>query len=154
MASMFDFFWHCCFGSEQQLEWWKVYCTGDWCVVAPYCLGHYFISFAVFLAFEDFLDCFKNQGVGSLYGAIGLRVLDWGEGYLRPYLMTKVLEHVIVKLLSIVDCDFSWHTKATNVVLLEKLLDCHRAYVGDRLCLNPLGKILDFYNGEGIIAQS
>jgi hypothetical protein len=39
-------------------------------------LGHYFISFAVFLAFEDFLDCFKNQGVGSLYGAIGLRVLD------------------------------------------------------------------------------
>jgi hypothetical protein len=39
-------------------------------------------------------------------------------------------------------------------VLPEKLHDCHRAYVGDGLCLYPLGKILDCYNGEGVIALS
>jgi hypothetical protein len=93
----------------------------------------------LFLVFEDFLDWFKDQGVGSFYYAIRPRVVDLGEGYLCPYLMAKVLENAIVKLLSILDCDFSWNAKAADDVMLEKLLDCHGAYVSDWLCLNPLG---------------
>jgi hypothetical protein len=66
--------------------------------------------------------------------------------------MAKILEHVIVKLLGIVNGDFSWDTKATDDVLPEKLFDCCRVYVSDWLCLNPLCKILNCYNSEGVVA--
>jgi hypothetical protein len=65
-------------------------------------------------------------------------MIEWDEGYLHPNLMAEILEHVIIKLLGVVNCDFSRNTKVTNDVLLEKLLNGREAYVGDRLCLNPL----------------
>jgi hypothetical protein len=68
--------------------------------------------------------------------------------------MAKILEHIIVKQLSIVNCDFSQNAEAAYDVLPKKLLDCCRPYIGDRLRLNPLGKILDCYNDEGVIALS
>jgi hypothetical protein len=68
--------------------------------------------------------------------------------------MAEILEYVIVKLFGIVDYDFSWDTETTDDVLSKKLLNCRGAYVGDWLRLNPLGKILDCYNGEGVIASS
>jgi hypothetical protein len=88
--------------------------------VTPYCLQNYFDPFAFFLAFEDFHDCFKDQGVRCLYCTIELQVVHRGKGYLCPYLMEKFLERVIVKLLGIVDCDFFQNTKAANDVLPKK----------------------------------
>jgi hypothetical protein len=68
--------------------------------------------------------------------------------------MAEILEHVIIELLGVVYCDFSQNVEATDDVLPEEFLDCRRAYVGDRLCLDPLGEILNRYNGEGIVALS
>jgi hypothetical protein len=68
--------------------------------------------------------------------------------------MAEILEHVIVKLFGIINCDFSRNPKMIDDILPEELLDYRRAYVGDWFCLDPLGKILDFYNGEGVIALS
>jgi hypothetical protein len=81
-------------------------------------------------------------------------VVDWGEGCLHPNLMAEILKHVIVKLLGIVDCDHSRNPKAVDDVLLEKLLNGCGAYAGDQLQLIPLYKILDCYDGEGVIALS
>jgi hypothetical protein len=108
----------------------------------------------LFLAIENFLDCFKYHGIGSLHCVVGLWVVHKGECYLHPNLMIKILKHVIIKLIGIVDGDFSWNTEVADDVLPEKILDGHRAYVGDRLRLNPLCEILDCYNGEGVIALS
>jgi hypothetical protein len=66
----------------------------------------------------------------------------------------KFLEHVIVELFDIIDCDLFQNTKAVDNVLVEKLLDYRGAYVGDMLCLNPFGKILNYYEGKGVIALS
>jgi hypothetical protein len=52
--------------------------------------------------------------------------------------MPDILEHVIVKLLGIVNGDLSRNTKMANDVSSEKLLNGHGAYVGDWLRLNPL----------------
>jgi hypothetical protein len=106
-----------------------------------------------FLPSRIFLIALKIR-VLALYCTIRLRVVDWGKGYLRSYLMAEILEHVIVKLFGIVEYDFSWDTETAGNVLSKKLLNCRGAYVGDRLRLNPLGKILDCYNGEGVIASS
>jgi hypothetical protein len=84
--------------------------------VTPNHLQHYFSTFAFFPTSEDFLGCFKDQGVSSLYYTIGLHLVHRGEGYLGPYLMAKFLERVIV------DCDFFWNTEAANDVLPKNLL--------------------------------
>jgi hypothetical protein len=68
--------------------------------------------------------------------------------------MVKFLEHVIVELFDIIDCDLFQNTKAVDNVLAEKLLDYRGAYVGDMLRLNPFGKILNYYDGKGVIALS
>jgi hypothetical protein len=69
-------------------------------------------------------------------------------------LIAEILEHVIVKLLGIVDGDFSRNTKMIDDVLPEKILNGSGAYVGDRLHLNPLCEILNCYDGEGVVALS
>jgi hypothetical protein len=66
--------------------------------------------------------------------------------------MSKILKHVSVELLGIVICDLSQKPKAADDVLPEKLLNGHGAYVSDLLHLNPLCKILNCYDGEGVIA--
>jgi hypothetical protein len=66
--------------------------------------------------------------------------------------MVNVLEHVIVELIGIVNGDFSLDTIAADDVLLEESLASHGAYVCDRLRLDPLCKILNYYNGKGVVA--
>jgi hypothetical protein len=68
--------------------------------------------------------------------------------------MAEVLEHVIVKLLGIVNCDFSQDAIATDDVLSEEFLDSHGAYVCNGLHHNPFCEILYCYNSEGVIALS
>jgi hypothetical protein len=45
--------------------------------------------------------------------------------------MEEILEHVNVKLLGIVNGDFSRNTEASDDVLPEKLLNGRRAYISD-----------------------
>jgi hypothetical protein len=68
--------------------------------------------------------------------------------------VVEVLIHVIVELFSAIDSEFSRDTVTTEDVLLEKFLDSHGAYVCDRLHLDPLCKILNWYNNEGVVALS
>jgi hypothetical protein len=44
-------------------------------------------------------------------------MLPWGN--LRPYLIAEYLEHDVVELFCVVDCDCSWDVKAVDDVLLE-----------------------------------
>jgi hypothetical protein len=44
------------------------------------------------------------------------------EGNLRTNLVTKIPEHVTVKVFGIVNCDLLWDSVTTNNVLLEKNL--------------------------------
>jgi hypothetical protein len=57
-------------------------------------------------------------------------------------MMAKILEHVIVKLLGIVDYDVLGDDITADDVLPEKFLNGCRAYVCNRLCLNPFCEIL------------
>jgi hypothetical protein len=66
--------------------------------------------------------------------------------------MAEFLEHVIVKLLGIVNGDFSWYTIAVDDVLPEEFLDNHGAYVWVGLHLSPFCEILNRYNSEGVVA--
>jgi hypothetical protein len=72
----------------------------------------------------------------------------------RHYLIAEFLKYDVVELFYVVNYDCSWEAKATNDVLPEKLLDSCVAYVGDRLRLNPLGEILNCYDGKSIVALS
>jgi hypothetical protein len=67
--------------------------------------------------------------------------------------MAEVLEHIIVKVLSIVDHDLSWDVEATDNILPEEFFDGGGGYVGDGLRLNPFHEVLDCHNSKGIIAQ-
>jgi hypothetical protein len=66
--------------------------------------------------------------------------------------MAEILKHIIVKLFGIVDYDFSQDIEMIDDVLVEKLLNCRGFDIGIWLCLNPLDKILDCYDGDGVIA--
>jgi hypothetical protein len=122
--------------------------------MTPDCLWHLMGPFALFLAFKDFFDCFKYQHIGSLYCAIGLQVIDGSEGYLCPDLIAKILEHIIVKLLSVVKCDFSQNTEMANDILPKEFLDSHGAYACNGLHLNPFCEIFHCYDSESIVALS
>jgi hypothetical protein len=63
-------------------------------------------------------------------------------------LITEFLESFGIKLCSIAYSDSLRHAEATNNVLLEEFLDYDRSYCGQRLHLNPLGKI--FYRHHNI----
>jgi hypothetical protein len=66
--------------------------------------------------------------------------------------MAEILEHVIVKLLGMVNSDFSQDAIAVDDVLPEEFLDSHGAYACDRLRLDLLCKVLNRYNSEGVVA--
>jgi hypothetical protein len=51
---------------------------------------------------------------------------------------------VIIKLLGIVNCYLSRHSKIKYYVLLEKSFQPHWYYVDQRLCFYPLGNALEF----------
>jgi hypothetical protein len=72
------------------------------------------------------------------------------EGNLRTNLVTKIPEHVTVKVFGIVNCDLLWDSVTTNNVLLEKKFNGHGGYVGDGLRLDPFHEIFYCHNGEGV----
>jgi hypothetical protein len=98
----------------------EIDCPGDCRIVTPYCIWHNFGPFALFLAFENFLNCFKYQGMGSLYYPVGLGVVYGCEGDLHSDLVVEILEHVIVELFGIADGNISWDAVAIDDVLQEK----------------------------------
>jgi hypothetical protein len=117
-----------------------------------YCLWHDLRPLAFFLAFEYFLNCLKNQSVGSFYCLVRLRVIHICEGDLRPDLMTEILEHGTIKILGIANSYLLRNSVTTDDVLPEKLLNSGGGYVGYRLRFNPFGKVLDHDNGECVIS--
>jgi hypothetical protein len=116
--------------------------------VVPYCPWHELCPLAFLLTFEYFLNCLKNQSVGSLYYPVSLRVIYRCEGDLCPDLMTEILEHDTIKVLGIVDGYLLRNSITTDVVLLEKLLNSGGVYIGYRLHFNPFGKVLDCDNAK------
>jgi hypothetical protein len=98
--------------------------------VTPYFPWHDLCPFALLLAFEYFLDCLKNQGVGSLYFPIGLRVIYRCEGDLHPNPITEILEHGTIKILGIVDGYLLRDSVMIDDILLEIFLDGGGGYIG------------------------
>jgi hypothetical protein len=49
-------------------------------------------------------------------------MVDRSKGHLRSDLMEEILEHVIVELLCIVNCDFSWEIIEADDVLPEMVV--------------------------------
>jgi hypothetical protein len=68
------------------------------------------------------------------------------KDHLRSDLLTKVLEHCIV------DCDVAQNAIVSDGVLLEKLFDCCRAYICDRIHLDQLCEVLHDHNSEGVVS--
>jgi hypothetical protein len=66
--------------------------------------------------------------------------------------MAEILEHVTIKVLGIVDRDLLWDAIMTDNVFPKEVFDSSGVYVGDGLHLNSFHKILDYPNGEGVIA--
>jgi hypothetical protein len=122
--------------------------------VTPYCPWHDLHPFALLLAFEYFLDCLKNQGVGLLHCPNGLRVIYRCEGDLYPDLMIEILEHGTIKILGIVDGYLLRDSVMTDDVLTEKILDGGGGYIGYWLRFNPFGEVLDCDYGEGVVSLS
>jgi hypothetical protein len=120
--------------------------------MAPYCTWHDLCPFALFLTFEYFLDCLKNQGVSSLSCSVGLQVVYRCEGDLRPDLVTEILEHGTIKVLGIVDGDLLRNSIATDDVLPETFLDCGGGYIGYKFRFNPFNEVLHYNDGEGVIS--
>jgi hypothetical protein len=81
-------------------------------------------------------------------------MVDRSEGDLCSDLMIEILEHVIVKLLGIINGDFSWDTIVVDDLFPEKFFDGCGAYVCDRLCHDPLCEIFNCDNGESVVALS
>jgi hypothetical protein len=67
-------------------------------------------------------------------------------------LMTEILEHATIKVLSVVNYDLLWNSIVTNDILLEEFLDGSRGYVGDELRFDPIGEIFYCYNGESVVS--
>jgi hypothetical protein len=81
-------------------------------------------------------------------------MVDRSEGDLRSNLMTEILEQVVIEFLGTINGDFLRDTIAANYVLLEKILDGCKAYVCDRLRLDPLCEIFNCDNDKGVVALS
>jgi hypothetical protein len=120
--------------------------------VAPYCPWHDLRPFALLLAFEYFLNCLKNQSVGSLYCPVRLRVIYRCEGDLCPDLMTKILKHGTIEILGIVDGYLLRDSIRTDDVLPKKFLNSGRSYIGYRLRFNAFGKVFNHDNDEGVVS--
>jgi hypothetical protein len=63
-------------------------------------------------------------------------------------------EILAIKLLPIVNCEFSRHSESVNDLLPEKLSNSSRCDGGDGPRLNPFGELLDCYHGEFEVALS
>jgi hypothetical protein len=81
-------------------------------------------------------------------------MVDRSEGDLRSNLMTEILEQVVIEFLGTINGDFLRDTIAADYVLLEKILDGCKAYVCDRLRLDPLCEIFNCDNNNGVVALS
>jgi hypothetical protein len=81
-------------------------------------------------------------------------MVDRSEGDLRSNLMTEILEQVVIEFLGTINGDFLRDTIAADYVLLEKILDGCKAYVCDRLRLDPLCEIFNYDNNKGVVALS
>jgi hypothetical protein len=66
--------------------------------------------------------------------------------------MAKVLEYIIVKLLGVVNGDFSQDVVAVDDALPQKFHDSRGAYVCDGLLIDQLCKIFNHYNSECVVA--
>jgi hypothetical protein len=64
------------------------------------------------------------------------------KGDLHPDLVTEILEHATIKVLSVVNCYLLWNSIAANDVLPQEFLNGYEGYVGDGLRLDPLGEVL------------
>jgi hypothetical protein len=91
--------------------------------VAPYCPWHGLCPLALLLAFEYFLNCLKNQSVGSLYCPVRLRVIYRCEEDLRPDLMTEIFDHGTIKILGVINDYLLRNSVMTDDVLPEKFLN-------------------------------
>jgi hypothetical protein len=120
--------------------------------VTPYYPWHGLRPLALLLALEYFLNCLKNQSIGSLYCPVRLRVIYRCEGDLRPDLMIEILEHGTIEILGVIDGYLLRNSVMTDDVLPEKILNSGGGYVGYRLHFNPFGKVLDHDNGKGVIS--
>jgi hypothetical protein len=149
---MFYLFRQYCLSSVHQSKWCKICCSRDCRVVAPYRSWHDLQSFAFLISFEYFLDCLKYQNIGFFNSAIGLGMVYICECYLCFNLLTKVLEHCIVKVFYNADYNVAGNIVTTNDILPEELFDGCGAYVCDRLRLNPLCEVLHRHNSEGVIS--
>jgi hypothetical protein len=75
------------------------------------------------------------------------------KGDLRAYLVTEILEHAAIKVLSVVDCDLLQNSKMADNVLPEIFLYSCRGHVADRLHFDPLGEIFHHYYGKSVISM-
>jgi hypothetical protein len=66
--------------------------------------------------------------------------------------VAEVLEHVVVKVLAILDCDLLWDTVTADNVLPEEFFDGCEDYVGDGFRFNPFHEVFHCDNHEGVIA--
>jgi hypothetical protein len=73
------------------------------------------------------------------------------EGHLRSYLLTRVLEHCIVKVFCIVNYNVAREVIAADDILPEKLFHSCGAYICYQLRLSPLCEVLHSHNNEGVI---
>jgi hypothetical protein len=74
------------------------------------------------------------------------------EGDLRPDLVIEILERGTIKVLGIVDGDLVRNSITIYDILLEKILDYGRGYIGYRSHFNPFGEVLYRDDGEGVIS--
>jgi hypothetical protein len=93
-----------------QSKWCEVCCFRNCHVLDPYCSWHDLRPFAFPLTFKYFLDCLKYQGVGPFNRSIGLGLIYRCKGRLHSDFLMKVLEHCIVKVFCIIDCNVARDT--------------------------------------------
>jgi hypothetical protein len=71
---------------------------------------------------------------------------------LRPYLVTKILKHAAIEVLSIVDCDLLQNSVTADDVLPEKILYSCQGHVSDGLRFNPLGELFHCYHDKSVVS--
>jgi hypothetical protein len=120
--------------------------------VTRYCPEHDLRPFSLLFTFEYFLNCLKNQGVGSLNCSVGLRVVYRCERDLHPDLVTEIHEHDTIDILRIVDGDLLRNFVVIDDVLPEESLDDGRGYVGYRVRFNPFSEVFHCNDGKTVIS--
>jgi hypothetical protein len=104
--------------------------------------------FALFVVKKSFLDGSENLAVGTLNDVVGLRVVYQGEDRLGADGETEIPEVLVVKLFTVVDCEFGRDSEAADNVLPEELLGGLRCYCGYCSGLDPLGEVFNDNEGE------